>query len=495
MVSRRKGITAAQSKITSHRMRSATLGTHVPRRSSRHMNGDSVGFSSPRKQKRAQRGYVDTILPTTNTRESASQYSRRVSRREFTQEIQRRALVRRIGVLAVCALLVVGIAVGVGAATFVGSLDAKLSLKNSDVASALVAPKADAAYYTVIAADLDEPGSAGAVDGPDAVALVRVDQASRAVSVVSVPPTLQVSLKDGKTHMLREASTLEGDASLVKAVASSAGVDVAHFVKIDAAGLKSLVDTLGGVEVNVAEEVDDPTAGDVYLPTGTQTLDGRGALTLARASNFADAATAQAANQRALLTAIAQRLLGSGSFDFLSIVDKANGAFGTDLGALDALSVADALRGFDPASVTGALMPGYKTTRENVDYYVASSDAWKSMMQRVQNGEDPAVQDEAPTVDPGGFTLTIRNGGGITGAASQMAETLKAQGFDVAETGNTDTSAYNETLVVYNDDANAAAAQTVVSALGLGRTVAGSSFYTFDTDVLLILGKDWKPAA
>ena len=80
MVNKRKqGLTQARAKLTSHRMRSATVGTHVPRRSSRHMNGEAVGFSSPRKRKRAARGIVETILPVTSSGESSSQYARRVS--------------------------------------------------------------------------------------------------------------------------------------------------------------------------------------------------------------------------------------------------------------------------------------------------------------------------------------------------------------------------------------------------------------------------------
>lgn len=167
MVNKRKqGLTQARAKLTSHRMRSATVGTHVPRRSSRHMNGEAVGFSSPRKRKRAARGIVETILPVTSSGESSSQYARRVSRREFAQDIQRKARIRRIVAIAVCLLVAVAVAAAVGVATFFGSLDAKLGLKDSDAASALVAPKADAkAFYTVVSADLDAPGSANATDG------------------------------------------------------------------------------------------------------------------------------------------------------------------------------------------------------------------------------------------------------------------------------------------------------------------------------------------
>ena len=488
MVNKRKqGLTQARAKLTSHRMRSATVGTHVPRRSSRHMNGEAVGFSSPRKRKRAARGIVETILPVTSSGESSSQYARRVSRREFAQDIQRKARIRRIVAIAVCLLVAVAVAAAVGVATFFGSLDAKLGLKDSDAASALVAPKADAkAFYTVVSADLDAPGSANATDGPDAIALVRVDEETRVVTVVSIPPTLQVSLKDGKKHPLREASTQEGDAALVSAVAD---------VKTDAESIVRRVDVLGGVEVNVAEEVDDPNAGDAYLPAGTQTLDGAQALTFLRASNFSNGLEVQAANQRELLTALSLRLLGEGRLSFLATLDNVGGSFQTDLSAAAALSVADALRGVDSSSVYGALVPGYETARDGASSYAVSSDAWKSMMELVAAGSEPVVEQTAPQVDPGSFTITVRNGSGVTGGAGQIAAALKDRGFDVTETGNTDTYAYDETLVVYNDDAFEAAAETVVASLGLGRTVPGAGFYTFDTDVLVVLGKDWKPTS
>lgn len=493
MNNRRKNFTASQSKNTSRHLRTATLGTHMPRRSSGPSNAESMGFSSPRKQKRAARGFVDTILPTTTSRESSSQYSRRVSRREYTQDIQHRARMRRIIAAAVCLVFVVCIAGGVGIATFLGSLDSKLGLKNSDAAAALVTAGDASVFYAVVSADLDLAGSPGAVDGPDALALVRVDKNARKVSLVSIPPQVQTSLKDGKTHPIREAATLEGDASLVRAIASLADIDVSHFVKIDAAGIVSLVDSLGGIEVHVAEEVDDPAAGDVYLSPGTQVLTGQAALTFLRASNFTKGMDTQTANQRAFLTALSLRLLGEGTFDLASTVDKANGAFGTDVKATDAFSLADTLRGMEASSVLGALMPGYETTRDNVDYFVVSSDAWLAMMARMEAGETPETSDTPPTVDPSSFSLTVRNGAGITGAATQMTEMLTGLGFNVTEKGNTDVDVYNDTLVVYKDEASAAAAQTVVEALGVGRTVSGSSFYTFNTDVLLILGKDWKP--
>ena len=495
MVTRRKkGFSASRSKYTSRRLRTATIGSHVPRSPGR-MNGQSVGFSSARKSKRAARGFVDTIVPETASGESGSQYSKRVSRREFTQAIQRRARLRRIIVVVVCCVAVAVIAACAGIFAFLGSIDAKLSLKDSDAASALVAPKESGTFFTVVAADLDPEGVANATAGPDAICLVRVDTQTRAATIVSIPANTQVTLKDGNMHQLREAATQEGDAALVRAVSGLMGVDISHYVKVDAAGIVRLVDSLGGVEVDVAEEVDDPTAGDVYVPAGVQNLDGAAALTLARASNFTDGAEVQADNQRKLLTQVSLRMLGNDTLGFLMGLDGMGDTFQTDMAVADAVALSDALRTMSADSVFGAMLPGYDLIKNDVMYYATSSDEIAAMMELVQAGENPVSQGSVETVDPSSFTITVRNGSGVTGSAAQIAEVLQGKGFKVTETGNTDSFAYNETLVVYKDDAFLPAAQTVVSALEAGRTVAGGDFYTFETDVLVILGQDWKPIA
>ena len=173
------------------------------------------------------------------------------------------------------------------------------------------------------------------------------------------------------------------------------------------------------------------------------------------------------------------------------------GSFRTDLGAQGALSLAGKLRGMDASAVRGALVPGQELQGDGASLYAASSDAWSTMMERVEAGEDPAVADEAPERrsrqlhDHRAQRLRHHRGGGRS-----LRERSKAGVSRSSRRANTDVyAAYDETLVVYNDDAYEAAAQTVVDALGFGRTVAGNGFYTFESDVLVVLGEDWKPTA
>lgn len=370
-----------------------------------------------------------------------------------------------------------------------------MGLGDSDAKAALTAPK-EGAWYALLAADLGAATATQEQEGPDALVLARVDASSRAVTLVSIPANLQVTLKDGKVHPLREAAA-QGDAALVSAVAGFAGVDIAHYAKADAAGIASLVDHLGGVEVDVAQEVDDPAAGDTYLAPGVQTLDGNAAVTFLRARNFANGIDDQAQNQRAFLASLAARMLeDGGALAFALQLDAVGGSFSTDVPAVDALKLAGALGGIDAASVQGALVPGYESTRDGATRYVASSDAWAGMMELVDAGQPPVVDEDAyAQVDRGSFKLEVRNGAGITGGAAQVGEILAADGFNVAGTGNADSSEFPETLVVYDGEEHKEQAEEVVRALGTGRAIVGAGYYEYETDVLVIIGKDWKPVA
>ena len=149
MVRKRKDITQINSKLTSRRMRSATLGSHVPRVRPAHMNADQVGFSSPRRQKRAQRGYVSNVMPGAQGPRSRTGYARGL---EFSPGVKRRTLAKRVGIAVAVVAVLAAVAYGVGSFTLMGNLNGKLALKDSDVAKALTAVKSGDSFYTLVVA-------------------------------------------------------------------------------------------------------------------------------------------------------------------------------------------------------------------------------------------------------------------------------------------------------------------------------------------------------
>lgn len=490
-------VSASHSNRTSRKLRDATIGTHVPsssRKAAGRIRSDAVEFSNPRKATRAQRGFVDHVLPTTSTRESESAYSKRVGRRDFADGIQRKARVKGIVIAIAVVLLVACIAGGVGVAAYFGSVSDKMGLGDSNAKGALVAPAEGKAPYVLLVGEFSRPGQA--YEGPDMLMLARVDSTDKQVSLVSVPANAQVSLSDGQAHRIADAQLIGGDEYLVSTVASYTGVSISHIVKTDASGLESLVDALGGLTVEVAQEVDDPNAGDVYIPAGTQTLDGSAVLTLCRAINFAEADETRAENQQQVVLALADKLLDTNALSIIPTLDSIASTVRTDYSASDAMALIDSLRGIDVSQAYAVRIPGYELTSSStgIAYFVASDDEWSTMLAALEAGEDPTPPETAGvTVDPASFGITVRNGSGITGGAQQMADALVAGGFNVVETGNADQYVYNETLVIYQDNQYRDAAESVVAHLGVGRAVPSNGFYTFETDVLVVLGKDWQP--
>ena len=498
MLKKNKGFSAAQSKHTSRTMNDSTIGTHVTRggapRHARRMNASSVGFSNSRKKRRAARGIVETVVPDTSTRESYHAYSRRVNQRGYIQDVQRKSSAKRALVGVVSVLVIALVAVGVGVAVFFNASNSKLSLVDSNAKNALVAAKDGEPYYVLCTADLGSPkGTSGPEN--DAYLLVRVDEASRVLTAVSIPSNLAVNLSDGKTHPLYDAETLGGDEALVNAVASFSGVSIAHIVKTDEVGLKGLVDLAGGVGVTLSEDVDDPYAGDIYLASGDQVLDGDSAVVMLRASNYTDGVETQAANRTSFMRALAERLLEAGGLDFATELDSIAQGLQTDLSSSQVISLANGLRPLSSATVYTACVPGSAGDADGTSVFNASSSQWKAVMESVNAGADPSASQETETVsDPTGITVEIRNGGGVAGVGAKMGALLGSKGFSVGTIGNVDDSGnYTDTLVIYRDEAYKAAANTIVKMIDTGRAVNGGDYYSFNTNVLVIVGKDWQP--
>ncbi len=411
----------------------------------------------------------------------------------FAADVRRASLMRRALLNAAVACAVVAAAATAAWFAFSASVSDKLALEDEEAAAALVAAEAGEPYYALLVADLDDSDSAFV---PDAIVLARVDEEARAVTLVSIPAELRVSLSDGERHHLRDAVEVGGEAELIEAVADFAEVDISHYARTDAAGISSLTDYLGGVSVEVVEDVDDPSAGSAFIASGMQTLSGSQALVLLRATNYSDSVQGQADNQLAFLAALIERVVSASGLESFLQLDSIAEFASTDLGAAGALAAFRALRGLSASSVLTGVVPGYEATYDDVSYYVADSTSWGSMMERVEAGEDPSVDEvavAAASVDPESFEVTVRNGSGITGGAAAISEVLVAAGFQVVETGNADSYVYDETLVVYQDSDYEAAAESVVQALGVGRVVASNGYYTFDTDVLVVIGNDWMP--
>ena len=81
--------------------------------------------------------------------------------------------------------------------------------------------------------------------------------------------------------MFNEAFSLGGPTCTVQTVEKLTRIRIDHYLVVDFRGFEDMVEAVGGVEVCIPKDVEDP-AHDIFLEAGTQTLTGREALNYVR---------------------------------------------------------------------------------------------------------------------------------------------------------------------------------------------------------------------
>ncbi|HAM15458.1 MAG TPA: transcriptional regulator [Eggerthellaceae bacterium] len=452
---------------------------------------------------------------------------------------------RRTGVIvAVIVAILVVVGAGAAFAYFSGISDRLRSGVDEGLQNALVrTDMSNSPFYVLLlgtdkSADRDTSDELDGVYRSDSMILARIDPVNNKASLVSIPRDTLVDLGSNGYQKVNAAYAFGGPSLAVKAVSDLADVDISHYAEIDFDGFAAIVDSLGGIEVDVPVDIDDWEAGGA-LNAGLQTLNGEQALILCRTrSTYVDTSTApdlmRAANQRVVLSAIAHKLLESDIATIAKTVNAVADYVTTDLALNDVIGIAQSMQGIstendiytasfptDSAYIANgnAYVDAYsneviETVSPQIDegyYLIPDEREWKKMKERMEQGLPPSegtIVDEATgtviatagadakDLSEKNCTISVKNGTGRDGLAASAATSLNGAGFRNVETGEAAAGyEYPETLVIYDDSAQKREADLIVDALGQGRAMRNDGSYLFDADFLVIIGDDWKADA
>ncbi|WP_338701559.1 LCP family protein [Streptomyces sp. Q6] len=173
------------------------------------------------------------------------------------------------------------------------------------------------------------------------------------------------ALPSAKRVMFNSVYSAAGPACVVKTVEKMSGVRMDHFVEIDFAGFKGLVDAIGGVTVTVDEAIHDKSSG-LDLEAGTHKLDGTQSLAFVRTRHGVGDGSdlgrigLQQKFMIALLSEIKQQdLLGSPTKAY-RIANSLTESMTTDSGLASLTKLAEfgrSMNGVDPASMETIMLP------------------------------------------------------------------------------------------------------------------------------------------
>lgn len=430
-----------------------------------------------------------------------------------------------IGKRIALALLILLLLIGGGIAIYVNVISGNLHKGvTQDVRDALVKTEysKEPFYMLLLGTDESQERATDETYGgsfrSDSMMLARIDCPNKKVTLISLERDTLLDMGDAGWQKLNAASAIGGPAYAIEMVSKMAhDTPISHYALIDFDGFCDVVNALGGIDVDVPIEIDDDDAGG-YLAAGPQTLNGDQALILCRSRHayeeYGSGNSYRSANQRMVLSAIAQKILASDIGTIASTVGTLSKYLSTDLGINDIIGIAQALRGLDMSSdMYTAMQPTTSLYEDGMWYNTCDEPEWKEMLDRVNQGLPPT---ETDVVDATGTvlattgsgqalggssaneflnkksgTVVIRNGGAPAGSGGKVGEVIAAMGY-TTDIANANSSDFDETIIVYQAADKRSEAMEIARAMGIGRVVKNDAGeYLMNGDFLVVLGSDY----
>lgn len=202
------------------------------------------------------------------------------------------------------------------------------------------------------------------------------------------------STDPGGLSMFNAAYATGGPACTQRTVEQLTGIHIDHFVVVDFAGFKHMVDALGGVEVCVPKEVNDDV-GNIHLPAGTYEADGDQALDYVRVRHgiSENGDIGRMRRQQAFLASMANKAISAGTLanpvKLYNFLDAATASLTTDeeLASLKELAgLANQVRGIGLENIQFLTVPWqwWPEDRNRVVWAPEADRLW----QRLENDLD-----------------------------------------------------------------------------------------------------------
>ncbi len=480
---------------------------NIPRRPGRSQRGRAAAPA----RRRAPRD-ISRLEPSSQSRETVDEASRRRSRTgKILSPIARRRRRRRIAlvVLSVSGLLLLATVVaGFAYVRSIGNQITKVATEDPRIHKALDPPpsKPGEPFYMVLMGSDTRRGQKQ--QRSDTLIVARIDPKNKKVAMISIPRDSRVSIPGYGNQKVNAAVVWGGPALAIRTVKELTGLPVSRYANIDFRCFRDVVDAIGGVWIDVPFSVYDTKAsayGPKYatLKKGYQKLDGRHALTFVRTRHmFADGDFQRMRNQQAFVKALAGQTLSLANiFNATAIMNAVAANLDTNMTPAQLIDLMLQFKGAKAEDIETFTAPGAPSYVDGVSYVVLDDVKLDEAISRMRKGLplDPSKAKErrsgtttgTVSVKPADVSLTVRNGAGVSGLGKQGSDFLTSKGFKVRETGNMAQFVYDKTLVIYHTGA-LSKANFVRESLGFGNVISAASMYTFNTPVMVVVGKDWK---
>lgn len=348
----------------------------------------------------------------------------------------------------------------------------------------------------------------------DTMIVVSVDPVSKSVGVLSIPRDLWVEIPGHGEERINAAYVVGelaqfpggGPALAKKTVQDNLGEPIHYYLRVNFAAFQQVIDLIGGVDVYVEREINDPTYPDMNygyeplrIPAGWQHMNGALALKYAR-TRHASSDFERAHRQQQVMLAVRDRVTRLDLLPSLlprtsEVAEALGSSTQTDLTLDQLVRLAQLASEIDSTHIRTATideaMTRSWTTPQGASVLVPERDKM-SVLHGLIFTAPVSSGDEAAQLAAESARILVLNGTRTNGMATQAAERLRAQGLRVDEVGSADRLAAQSLVLYYTG--KVVSARVAARTLGLAESaVAPGGDSGGEWDIKVIIGTDWKP--
>lgn len=233
----------------------------------------------------------------------------------------------------------------------------------------------------------------------DTMMLASFSPDEKVVDIISIPRDTYYYTKGYERNDLRKINAVYGRGGtkgVMDAVSDILGVPVHDYIKVDYRAVEDIVDTLGGVKVNIPfnMDYDDPWAKpplSIHFKKGPKLLNGSDALKYLRFRQNNDKSHStgdigRVARQQDFIKAAAKKAL---SISKLPVVAKTTiKHVKTSLDVDDVVRYASLAIGITPEDINTYILPGDAVMKLGLSYYERNDSETEGMMLKIYSAKD-----------------------------------------------------------------------------------------------------------
>lgn len=227
----------------------------------------------------------------------------------------------------------------------------------------------------------------------DSILLVAINQKNSTARILQIPRDTYAEYTEGNYKKLNGAMQALGASGMKQFLSDALGVKLDYFVALKLDFFKALVDSLGGVEIEIDRDMEysDPSQElEIRLKAGKTLLNGDMAEQFVRyRSGYVNADLGRLDAQKKFLSAFAKKCKAITLSALLRVTGLALTGVQTDIGLPAAIRTVGILRGCDADSIPMATLSGQALRgKSGAWYYVLNRDGAKRMIGYYMNWEE-----------------------------------------------------------------------------------------------------------